>query len=907
MLGHGIVGGRLSSGKEQGGEAGKLALRLLRGEKAEDLPWRELAPGRFGFDHRQLARFGIKSSQLPAGSEVRYQPAVSFYVRYRFLLLAMVLIFAAQLAVIVSLISNIARRRRTSAELRDREEDLRTTLESLREAVITTDPAGKVMRVNRCAARLTGWTEGEARGRPLDEIFHMEDEHSGLPVERPLDVLVHAPATVDLSNPVRLRSREGESVPIAPSAAPIRSGSGEDRGVVLVFRDQTEERAAQSALQESEERAHALLSAVPDEMLVLDREGTVLECEPKEDSLLVSLFPDGLVNRKLQDLLPLDLGEQVMAHLRVCHQTGDRQQHEFDWPDGAEARHWEARYVACGPNRVLAILRDRSEEWRSARALEEEKGIFVGGPAVVFKWQAAPGWPIEYVSPNVTSQFGYLAEKLTRAPATFVELIHPEDRARVVTDRQAYTTAGAPSYEHEYRIVRNDGVYRWVHDFTVVVRDNAGAVSHYHGYLLDITDRVQAEEKVWKLNTALEQRVQERTAQLETLNRQLKNEVTARERAETAWRSQSHFLQTILDAVPSPIFYKDTAGVYLGCNRAFEQYAGLPRNEIVGKQVQELFSKEVADMHQSADNALYEKGGAQQYEATLPVKAGAPREAMFHKACFQNPEGALGGLVGVILDITQRKNMESHISALNEDLRRHAAELEAANQELEAFSFSVSHDLRAPLRAIDGFALALNDDYGPKLDERGRDYLRRVRSGAQRMGQLIEDLLTLSRVARGELHRESVDLSSLAHGILEALRAREPQRNVQVSVAEKLRVEADPRLVRIALENLLQNAWKFTGRMTEARIEVGLLPFGAPDSPSPFPAGPVFFVRDNGAGFDMAYVDKLFGAFQRLHPTAEFSGTGIGLATVRRIIRRHGGRIWAKGAVNAGATFYFSL
>jgi signal transduction histidine kinase len=234
----------------------------------------------------------------------------------------------------------------------------------------------------------------------------------------------------------------------------------------------------------------------------------------------------------------------------------------------------------------------------------------------------------------------------------------------------------------------------------------------------------------------------------------------------------------------------------------------------------------------------------------------------------------------------------------SKDLEDANRELEGTNRELEAFSYSVSHDLRAPLRTIDGFSQILQEDYEDKLDEEGVDYLGRVRAASKHMADLIDDLLDLSRVGRRPLSRERVDLSGLVAGIVEDFRVSEPERKVEFVAEENVAAWADMGLLKVALENLLGNAWKFTSREPEARIE-----FGVQED-----AGrPVYFVRDNGAGFDQDYSDKLFGAFQRLHGQEEFEGTGIGLATVARIIHRHGGRVWAEGRVGEGATFYFTL
>lgn len=253
-----------------------------------------------------------------------------------------------------------------------------------------------------------------------------------------------------------------------------------------------------------------------------------------------------------------------------------------------------------------------------------------------------------------------------------------------------------------------------------------------------------------------------------------------------------------------------------------------------------------------------------------------------------------------MLDEIQRRDADLRDAQTHLEQRvvERTAQLDAANKELEAFSYSVSHDLRAPLRSIDGFSQALLEDYPDRLDEQGRQYLMRVRANTQLMAGLIDDLLKLSRVTRAEIRRETVDLSALAESILEELKCAEPQRLVDVAIPPGLCAEGDQKLLGIALTNILSNAWKFTGRQPSARIELGAIDAGGEHT---------FYVRDNGVGFDMAYADKLFGVFQRLHAQSEFPGTGVGLATVQRIINRHGGRVWAESAIGNGATFYFTL
>ncbi len=263
------------------------------------------------------------------------------------------------------------------------------------------------------------------------------------------------------------------------------------------------------------------------------------------------------------------------------------------------------------------------------------------------------------------------------------------------------------------------------------------------------------------------------------------------------------------------------------------------------------------------------------------------------------PDILIGAFNEMLRQIQQREEaLQQAHDELEERVEDRTAQLAAANKELEAFSYSVSHDLRAPLRGIDGFSLALLEDYAERLDDQGKEHLQRIRAATQRMGMLIDDLLNLSRMTRAEIRKERFNISTLAHSVVESLKEAHAKRSIEFRIEDGLEANADPRLLRVVLENLLGNSCKFTSKRTSARVEFGKMHRNGSTA---------YFVRDNGAGFDPAYADRLFGAFQRLHGATEFPGTGVGLATVQRIVHRHGGQIWAEGEVEKGAAFYFTL
>jgi PAS domain S-box-containing protein len=382
----------------------------------------------------------------------------------------------------------------------------------------------------------------------------------------------------------------------------------------------------------------------------------------------------------------------------------------------------------------------------------------------------------------------------------------------------------------------------------------------------------------------------------------LKQELTEREQAETQLRlSEERYRQSVENS-PNPIFSVDRSGFIQTWNQACEDIFEVGA-EIIGQKYRQLLRyPQDAKRIEIALSQVFLGHSLSNLNLTFKSQTGVERFMAIRLYPLFDNQGDVQVAIFANTDITEQVLAEQEIRLLNEALeqrvKERTAQLEAANKEVEAFAYSVSHDLRAPLRSVDGFSQALLEDYADQLDSTAQDYLRRVRAASQRMGQLIDDLLKLSRVTRGELSHTQVDLSALAQEIAAELQLTQPKRQVEFNITPGLSAYGDGRLLRLVLENLLGNAWKFTRRHAHAQIEFSCMQV---DSDT------IYFVRDDGAGFDMTYADKLFGAFQRLHASTDFEGTGIGLATVQRIIYRHGGRLWAEAEVEKGATFYFTL
>jgi PAS domain S-box-containing protein len=761
---------------------------------------------------------------------------------------------------------------------------------------------GKILFVNEAGQKLVGLNSNASAKDPQIFDYLMPED-----IDNYRNVVL--PGMMEKGNwsgEYRLRHFQ-TNAPIAVhhNSFPIKdSQTGCAIAIATITRDITEQKATESALQESEARFRRLVDSNIIGAVVCDMHGNITQAN---DAFLktVGRTREELYARKLRwnEITPPEychVDQQALEELNNCGICTPFEK-EYLRPDGSRvAVLIGAALVEGYPDTCVAFVLDISDRKRIEQAWrqsQERLRTVLENMPVMLNALDEQGRFIVW-NKECERITGFTSSEIAGNPNAW-ELLYPNESYR--TSMQTLCAERGNNYRNwEWEITCKDGTVK------TIAWSNISQKFPIPGWEMwaigvDVTERQLAKAALQKDNEELETKVAKRTAELWNAHQRAERELIERRKAEQELKKHAQ----VIDLANDTIAIRDLSNTITYWNTGAQNLYGWTKEEAIGENVHALLQTEFSVPLETIDREL-RASGHWQGELIHTKRSGEKITVASRWTLWHDEYGQPSAILEINNDITEQKRTEAEVKKLNEDLQRRNVELNAANKELEAFCYSVSHDLRSPLRSINGFSLALQEDYSEVLDEVGKDYLRRVCAATERMGQLIDDLLSLSRITRSQMGLASVDLSAIAQSICSELQATQPERQVEFLITPGIQVQGDAKLLRVALENLLGNAWKYTSKHNSARIEFGVLRHGETAS-MPNAPDPTYYVRDDGAGFEMNYAEKLFAPFQRLHSITEFEGNGIGLATVQRIIHRHGGQIWASAEVEKGASFYFTL
>jgi PAS domain S-box-containing protein len=748
-------------------------------------------------------------------------------------------------------------------------------LEQINDAVITSDESLVIAAWNPAAEHIYGWKAEEVIGKKGEEVLKTEFFS-----KTRAEVLRELRESGEFSAEITQLRKDGSRIHVETRTVSLRDDSGRTIGHVSVNRDISERKRSEAALKASQEQLLLLIKQAPISIAMFDREMRYIVNSQRWVTEYGRGYKD-LTGRSHYEIHP-DLPEQWKEmHRRGL--AGETLGNDNDiWIQADGTKYWLRWAIVPwhdDQGEIGGIIISAEDITGGKRAeeslrLKDDLLRLTSEMAKVGGWEFDPETGKGTWTDEVARIHG-----LDPARETNVEIglgfYVGDSRERVERAVQEAIHFARP-YDLELQMVTAEGNHKWVRTMALPILQD-GNVVKVQGIFQDITERKQTEKALQAAHDELELKVLERTAALSEANA---------------------LLQALMDNIPDHIYFKDIQSRFIRNSKSQANLLGLKDPaEAVGKTDFDFFPH-AARSYAEEQEVMRSGTPLVDFEEWVVWPDGRETWVTTTKMPLRNSEGQTIGIFGISHDITERKRAEQAIRQLNSDLEKQAEQLQAANKELEAFSYSVSHDLRAPLRAIDGYTRILVEDYESILDSEGKRICGVISREARRMGQLIDDLLSFSRLGRKAMYSSRIDMKALAVSVFDELIKGENRERFDFEIAKLPAAKGDSSLMRQVWVNLLSNAIKFTSRKERSVIEVGSKQTRDEN---------IYYVRDNGAGFDMEYGNKLFGVFQRLHTESEFSGTGVGLAIVQRIIRRHGGHVWAQGEVEKGATFYFAL
>ena len=627
----------------------------------------------------------------------------------------------------------------------------------------------------------------------------------------------------------------------------------------IYAREVTERKKTEIVLKDNEARNRLILETALDGVWTNDLSGRLLYVNDAYCQM-IGYTREELLTMYIFDIEAKEKKNETKEHIdKVIRQGGDRFETSHIRKDGKIIDvEISVRYSNMGGGQLVVFARNITERKQILEELkksqEQFSKAFHSSPVALSIFRLSDGMFID-INRSFEYLFGYRRDELINKTAIELHIFdNPNDRNEI------------------WRLLDQEGR---VVNFEVTARIKNGREIK----VLTSAEKIELNGQLHIIWTTID--------------------ISERQQAENLLRETSNYLNSLLDYANAPIIVWDTHFRISRFNPAFERLTGYKAQDVLGLNLDILFPEEKKT--ESLELIRLTLTGERWEVVEIPILRidGEIRTVLWNSANVYDTSGkTIIATVAQGQDITERKQTEEENKKLNEEITYRAAELEVANIELETFAYSVSHDLRAPLRSMEGFSQALLEDCQDILNDECKNYLRRIQGSAELMAQLIDDMLRLSRITRADMIMDNIDLSGMVQNIAAKLKKDEPKRNVKFTISPEITAYGDEKLLSIMMENLLENAWKFTGKIPEAQIEFGTTERDGHKT---------YFMRDNGVGFDMTYANKLFKPFQRLHSTSEFPGSGIGLASVQRIVQRHGGKVWAEGKVGEGATFYFTL